>query len=280
MKTISRMALLAAVTALLMTSSPVCASANETDDRIESSARTTYVFKKYLKDDDIKVTARDGAVTLTGTVTEGHHKSLAQDTVENLPGVKSVDNKLEVKGAPVAENSDEWVTTKVKAALLFHRNVSAMTKVTTNGGIVLLEGEANSQAQKELTTEHVKDVEGVKGVENKMVVAKSPATLSEKAEKVGNKVGDKIEKVGNKVGDKVEDVVEAIDDASITALAKTTLVFHRSTSAHNTRIKTNDGLVTLTGTARTSAEKDLVGKYVEDVQGVKGVVNNITVKTP
>jgi osmotically-inducible protein OsmY len=272
MKAISRVALLAAVTALLVTSVPVCASANETDDRIESSAQTTYVFKKYLKDDAIKVTSKSGVVTLTGTVTEGHHKSMAQDTVENLPGVKRVDNQLEVKSAAAGGTSDDLITAKVKTALLFHRNVSSLTGVSTKDGIVVLEGEASSQAQKELTTEHVKDVEGVKGVENQMVVAKSAGTSEKKT------LSEKIETAGDKLEGKIEIAVDALDDASITALVKTTLVFHRSTSAHRTKVKTRDGLVTLTGTARTSAEKDLVGKYTADVEGVKGVVNNITVK--
>ena len=67
--------------------------------RIESSAKKSYVFKNYLKDDDIKIQSKDGAVTLTGTVSEESHKSLARETVAGLPGVKSVDNRLEVKGA-------------------------------------------------------------------------------------------------------------------------------------------------------------------------------------
>jgi osmotically-inducible protein OsmY len=268
MKRLSHVALLLIGVAILVTAVPFSASASEMDSRIESSARDSYVFQKYLKDDAITIESTDGIVVLTGTVAESDHKSLAQETVASLPGVKSVVNKLELAGEPVAENSDEWITTKVKATLLFHRNVSAKTEVTTKDGIVVLEGEANSQAQKELTSEHVKDVDGVKGVENKMSVAKTEQkTLSEK-----------VETVGNKVGDKIEDVVEAIDDASITALVKTTLVFHRSTSAHRTSVNTKDGRVTLTGTAKTSAEKDLVAKYVEDVQGVKSVVNNITVK--
>ena len=57
------------------------------------------MFKTYLKGDDIKIQSKDGAVTLTGIVSEESHKSLAQETVAGLPGVKSVDNRLEVKGA-------------------------------------------------------------------------------------------------------------------------------------------------------------------------------------
>jgi osmotically-inducible protein OsmY len=48
-----------------------------------------------------------------------------------LPGVKTVDNKLEVKEGGPAVNSDAWITTKVKTMLLFHRNVSALTEVST-----------------------------------------------------------------------------------------------------------------------------------------------------
>ena len=62
------------------------------DNRIESSAKNSYVFKTYLQADDIKVQSEDGTVTLTGTVSEESHKSLAEETVADLPGVKSVDN--------------------------------------------------------------------------------------------------------------------------------------------------------------------------------------------
>ena len=112
MKAIYRVALMVAAVALLaIISMPVYAS--KTDDRIESSAKKSYVFKTYLKHDDIKIDSKDGAVTLTGTVSEESHKSLAQETVAGLPGVNSVDNRLEVKGERPAEKSDTWVHMKV-----------------------------------------------------------------------------------------------------------------------------------------------------------------------
>src|SRR5437868_7655115 len=81
-------------------------ASTETDDRIESAAKKSYVFKTYLKDDAIKTESASGVVTLTGTVAEASHKSLAQDTIEGLPGVKSVDNQLTIKGENPAEHSD------------------------------------------------------------------------------------------------------------------------------------------------------------------------------
>ena len=252
MKTMYSAVLMMAVVALLVTSMPVYAS--EMDDRIESSARESYVFKTYLSGDDIKIQSRDGAVTLTGIVSEEFHKSLAYETVAGLPGVKSVDNRLELKGAPPAANSDAWLSAKVKATLLFHRSVNASkTEVYVKDGIVTLAGEAENQAQKELTTEYAKDVEGVKDVKNKMTVSKT-----------SNKTVDRV--IGN------------IDDASITAQAKMSLLLHRSTSARNTRVVTNNGVVTLEGVAENAAEKDLVTKLVKDIDGVKSVNNQMTIK--
>jgi len=251
MKVIHSIFIMVAAVALLAFSLP--AHASNLDSRIESSAKQSHVFKTYLKNDDIKIQSKDGVVSLTGTVSEESHKSLARDTVMDLPGVKSVDSKLEVKGESPAKNSDAWLTTKVKTTLLFHRSVSGMTKVSTKDGIVTLQGDATSQAQKDLTTEYVKDVEGVKDVNNEMTVSKS-------SKKTNRTTGEKI------------------DDASITALVKTTLLYHRSTSALNTKVTTKNGVVTLSGKAKNESEKEMATKLVDDVHGVKNVRNRMTIE--
>ncbi len=248
-------AVMAATVALLAAGAPVYAS--RTDERIESSARKSYVFKTYLKDDDIKIRSRDGVVTLTGSVSEESHKSLAQETVAGLPGVKSVDNRLEVKGVPPARNSDAWLSAKVKLTLVFHRNVSGgNTEVDAKDGIVTLRGEAANMAEKELTAEYAKDVEGVKDVRNEMTVR----AASKPGEKTSRSMG------------------ETIDDASITAQVKMSLLNHRSTSALRTTVTTKRGVVTVGGKARNAAEKDLVAKLVGDIRGVKGVNNRMTIE--
>jgi hyperosmotically inducible protein len=252
MKAIISISIMVAALALPAFSSP--ARASEMDSRIVSSARQSYVFETYLKDDDIKIESMDGAVTLTGFVSEEYHKSLAQETVAGLPGVKSVDNRLEeVNGAPPAANSDAWLRDKVKTTLLFHRSVSAgTTEVEVKDGIVTLRGDAASQAQKELTTEYARDVEGVKAVINEMTVTKGPG--------------------------KTRTVGEKIDDASITAQVKMTLLFHRSTSALNTKVETKDGVVTLYGKAGNTAASDLASKLASDINGVKNVNNRMVIE--
>ena len=254
MKSMFPLALAAVVSTMLITSAPLRAAS--TDSRIESSASSSYVFKTTLKDDSITTDSKDGVVTLTGTVSEASHKSLAENTVASLPGVRSVDNQIVVTGEQPAEHSDAWITMKVKTALLFHRNVSATaTSVYTKDGVVTLQGEATSMAQKELTTEYAKDIDNVKEVQNNMTVAAVPVAPDSTA-------GDKI------------------DDASITAEVKSSLFSHRSTSALHTGVTTADGVVTLTGVAQNDAEKSLVTKLATDINGVTSVVNNMTVAVP
>ncbi|MGC9452966.1 MAG: BON domain-containing protein [Oceanipulchritudo sp.] len=238
-------------TALL---APLAGLASQTDDRIESSLKDTYVFKTFLKEDSIKVQSTDGVVVLTGTVKDGSSRSLAEETAGNLPGVISIDNQLEVAADSPPEYSDDWITLKVKMVLMFHRNVSALgTQVTTENAIVILRGEAPSAAHRELATEYARDVKGVKAVRNEMTIAVVPT---------------------------VEDspVAEKIDDASITAQVKTSLKTHQSTSAANTEVHTMDGVVTVGGVAENAAEKSLVSKLANDINGVTKVINDMTLK--
>ena len=254
MKSMLPLTLAAVVGTMLITSAPLRAA--DTDSRIESSAAKSYMFKTYLKDDSIKTSSKDGVVTLTGTVADASHKSMAENTVAGLPDVKSVNNQLLVSGEQPAEHSDTWITTKVKTTLLFHRNVSATgTSVYTKDGVVTLQGVASSMAQKELTTEYAKDVDNVKSVNNEMTIAKTPATADAT-------IGDKI------------------DDASITAQVKSSLLSHHSTSAIHTGVTTTDGVVTLTGVAKNDAEKSLVTKLATDINGVTSVINNMTISVP
>lgn len=252
MKSISYVALLAAAAALFTLSAPVYAS--KLDTRIIEAARRSYVFKVYLEGDDIRIESKDGAVTLTGMISENFHGSLAEVTLTDISGVKSVDNRLEVKGSSPTANSDAWLHDKVKATLLFHKSVkAATTEVDVKDGIVTLRGNAASEAQKELTSEYAKDVEGVKEVKNEM-------TALTAAEIKPLSTGEKI------------------DDVSVAALVRMALMLHHSTSGIYTTVAIRRGVITVGGRARTAVQKDLVTKIIKDVNGVKKVKNLMTLE--
>jgi osmotically-inducible protein OsmY len=226
-------------------------ASSETDSKIVDAAKASYNYKTVLED-HVTVTADDGVVTLTGTVQDKNDRALAEDTVENIPGVLSVKNEIEIKPS-YPEHSDAWIAWKIRGQLLVSANVSAAdTTVAVQNGYVTLGGTADNQAQKDLTGVYAKDIDWVKSVKNEIVVNSPPST----GETVGNKM----------------------DDASITSQVKFSLLSHKSTSAFKTKVTTTDGVVDVSGVAGSDAEKSLVAKLAMDVRGVKSVTNDMTVK--
>lgn len=233
-----------------------------TDRQIEDAAKSSYNFRSGL-DRDVKITATDGRVTLTGKVASDEQRRIAEDTVAALPGVVEVNNQLKVEGA--REGSDEWIALKVRSRLLVKSNVSlASTKVEVKDGVVMLTGTAPTQAQKELTEAYVKDIAGVRSVKNEIAVTNSHP--------------DDQSRVGRDMPTGRDTVGEQIDDSSITAQIKYELFSHSSTSALKTKVDTNHGHVVISGDAASSAEKDLVTQLAKSVRGVDSVDNNMTIR--
>ena len=229
-------------------------SSPEIDKKILLAFRNSYVYQTFLTADSIEAAAKDGVVTLTGTVEDESHKVLAQETMARLYGVLRVENQLITPSEASAENADAWIARKIKLSLVFHFHVSASaTTVEVKDRVVTLKGEAINLAQKELTAEYAGDIEGVKSVINEMTVAKTIEPEKRRAEM-------------------------KMDDASIFAQVYSALLTHRSTSAMKTTVETRDGQVSLTGTVRNAAEKSLVTKIVSDIHGVTSVNNQMTIE--
>ncbi len=246
MKTYTRLAL------ILVATLPVALFAS-TDSKIEDAAKASYNYHTVLEG-RVHVKSNDGVVTLSGTVLDRDDKALAEDTVENLPGVVRVNNEIEIK-SDVAEHSDGWIALKVRGQLLVKANVSATsTKVDVKDGIVTLTGTAINIAQKDLTGIYAKEIDNVKSVRNEIVVvAPAPGTSTSTAG-------------------------EIVDDASITSQVKYSLLSHRATSALSTKVVTENAVVNISGVADSDAEKALVTKLAQDTRGVKSVVNDMTVR--
>lgn len=233
---------------LLLLASPFALLASsETDRKIEAAAKASYNYRTVLAD-HVDVKAQDGVVTLSGTVEDKDDKALAADTVENLPGVLGVKNEITLKPTH-PEHSDAWMALKIRGRLLVKGNVSATTTtVDVKDGVVTLGGTAANLAQKELTGIYAGEIDRVKSVINDIRVIYTPA------------------------------ISESIDDASITSQVKYALFVHKSTSALQTKVTTNDGVVHITGEAASAAEKSLVTKLAQDVRGTKSVSNDMTIK--
>lgn len=161
------------------------------DGRLESA----YIFNDHLSAAAIHTDVRNGVVTLTGTVESDIDRDLAGEIADGLKGVTSVDNRLQVAGAPQRErraNVDadldrdaeiddrrsfgQWVndaTTSavVKAELIRNENIRANDiDVDTENDVVTLRGAVATEQQKQLAEQLAKNTRGVKQVRNELRV--------------------------------------------------------------------------------------------------------------
>ncbi|HET7570263.1 MAG TPA: BON domain-containing protein [Gammaproteobacteria bacterium] len=67
-------------------------------------------------------------------------------------------------------------------------------------------------------------------------------------------------------------------DTAITAAVKSKLLANSSTSGMDIHVETNHGVVTLSGTVRSDAEKTLAERIARNTDGVTDVTNNLKVQ--
>lgn len=261
-----------AISCLLLAPMALLAKTSQMDRQVQDSIKSSYTYRTVL-DNNVKVDVDEGVATLTGKVRDDEQSRLAEDTAAAFDGVHSVVNKLKIEGG-AKPGSDEWIAVKIRSRLLAKANVSlSSTKVDVRNGVAYLTGTADSTAQKELTEEYVKDIEGVRSVSNDILVVDKDA--KDKMDHDKAKMDAKMDKMEK---DHRSATAEKMDDSSITAQVKYELFSHRSTSALKTKVNTNNGHVVISGDASSDAEKDLVTKLAKSVRGVDSVDNNMMVR--
>jgi osmotically-inducible protein OsmY len=147
------------------------------DAWIAFKIRSSLLVKANVSATSTKVAVQDGVVTLTGTADNQAQKELTGLYAKEIDWVKSVTNNIVVKDNAMADSTmgdkidDASITSQVKYALLSHRATSAIkTKVTTTDGVVMISGQAGSDAEKSLVTKLAQDVKGTRSVNNNMTV--------------------------------------------------------------------------------------------------------------
>lgn len=148
---------------------------------IDDSVLTARIKAALLADPDIKsfdfkIETRKGEVQLSGFVDSQAQVERATSVARWVPGVKSVQNNVSMKGAATTvgnEVDDGVLTTKVKTALLADANISSFDiAVATRKGEVQLSGFVDSLSQVERAMEVARGIEGVRSVSNEMSVKK------------------------------------------------------------------------------------------------------------
>jgi hyperosmotically inducible protein len=87
-----------------------------------------------------------------------------------------------------------------------------------------------------------------------------------------------VTRVDNQI--KVEPAFPVHSDAWIAFKIRSRLLVKANVSATDTLVAVKDGVVTLTGTTRNLAQKELTEAYAKDIDNVKSVKNELVVKAP
>jgi hyperosmotically inducible protein len=149
----------------------------EIDDTVvTASVKSALLTDADIKSFDFQVETRKGEVQLSGFAQNQAQIDRAMDLTRNVKGVKSVDNKLSLKGAPTSVGvgvDDGIVTARVKAAFMNDPDVKSIdVAVVTRKGEVQLSGFVNDQKQMDRAMVVARGVENVTSVSNEMSIKK------------------------------------------------------------------------------------------------------------
>lgn len=125
-----------------------------------------------MNETEIGVTAKDGIVTLSGTVDSFWKKSQAEEAAKNTAGVKAVVEKIEVKpGNGSFKKEDSEIAAEVLNAFKWNLVVpSDKIKIKVEKGWVTLDGELQWNYQREAARNAVSNLLGVTGVSNNIKI--------------------------------------------------------------------------------------------------------------
>src|SRR5216684_1076079 len=225
------------------------------DAATTSRVRTALLLSKHVSPFDIKVQTIQGEVTLEGQVPSEQVKTVAGAIAQDTSSVKLVHNNLGVNPAiernPDREHLGERVAdleiqTLVSDALsknadLAEKHIATQVKSRT----VALSGMVQTTNQKYTAEQIAWQVPGVQGLTHNRSVSDAQAT-PESA------------------------------DVKLARRFEFELYSTKALPLKNVQIHASNGVVTLTGTVSSRAEKLLAEKSAKSVEGVRSVVNSLS----
>lgn len=215
----------------------------KTDTQLQKDIIDELRWEPRISDREIGVAVKDGVVSLTGSVPSYSEKYVAEAVVESFSGVKAIANDLTVKLPSNSVRTDTEIAHQVVSALLWDVNVPD-TKVMARvaDGWVTLEGNVEYAFAKQAAYLAVRNLTGVRGVTNLIEVTPAPVSSFD-------------------VTQKIKDALRRRADQDMERIVVTT----------------TDGVVTLSGSVPSFAERRTAETAAWSAPGVKNVKDNLVV---
>ncbi|MEO4048012.1 BON domain-containing protein [Pseudomonas sp. CAU 1711] len=140
-------------------------------------------------------------------------------------------------------------------AIALNRHLSPFSiEVDVENGVAVLSGKVESDVDRDLAEQLALGTEGVKQVDNRLQVDPGTQPSQQNA-----------------------GLAQQFDDATLTAMVKSKLLWNSNTEGLDIDVDTRSGVVTLKGHARSAEAKELAGRLAENTKGVERVDNHLSV---
>ncbi len=144
------------------------ASVSTTDIRTREDVLRQLNWDPEIDASAIGVTARDGAVTLTGFIDSYSGKLAAERDAKLVHGVRAVANDIQVR--PMLDRTDADIAADTATALRVMDTVPEVVQAAVHHGHVSLTGTVQWLFQKQAAERAVRHVRGVRGVASHIVL--------------------------------------------------------------------------------------------------------------
>lgn len=212
------------------------------NQELQTDVQNAIKWEPLLNAAEIGVTAKDGVVSLTGTVDSYAKKMEAENAAKKVIGVKGLVEKIEVHISDDFSKNDADIAKEVLVGLKNNWSVpNDKVTVKVENGWVTLEGELPWNYQREAAKSAVNYLMGVKGITNNI--------------KIKSETFDEIEK---------KEVEEAIGRLW-------------SENDNEINVAVSGTTVTLTGTANSWYQKYEAGRIAWNTPGIWHVKNELVV---
>ena len=138
-----------------------------TDEILQKNVQDALKWEPQLQAAEIGVIAKNGIVTLTGTVDNYYKKNEVENAIKKVSGVKAIVEKIQIKTSDSKDITDNIIAERILNVFKSDFSIPhEKIKLKVEKGWVTLDGNVNWKYQKEASKSAVTALMGVRGVTN------------------------------------------------------------------------------------------------------------------